>query len=156
MTGHENNGYPDGQPPYNGGHHGPSNGHHGPSNGPKVGPPQGGGVQPNGPAGYPKGGGGGGRSFPPFSHPNHPAHPTPPPYQPPPPTPASFDGPPLRVDGEDLAGLSHGDLCRRLVSVKGDLKKLAAENGNIVSELNKKIQDHQTDIREKSTFQFSS
>jgi len=131
-----------------------SSGSYGP---PSSGSNGGGPYPPNGHRGpYPDGGprttglkaGPGGRNFPFLAHSGHPAHPTPPPYtQPPPPTPANLEVTALRVDGEDLTALNHGDLCRRLISVKGDLKKLAVENGNIVSELNKKIQEHQTEIR---------
>ena len=94
----------------------------------------------------------------------HPAHPTPPPYQPPPPTPSNLEinppnpisanaqnstavaaappptREPIRYEGEDLSMVAHPDLCRRLIASKTELKKLASENNNYVSELNKKIQ----------------
>ena len=94
------------------------------------------------------------RNFPHLLHSSHPSQPTPPPYtQPPPPTPSSFDVAPLRLDGEDLNSLNHSDLCRRLISVKGDLKKLSQENGNIVADLNKKLQDQINEIRKTNKYE---
>ena len=94
------------------------------------------------------------RNFPHLLHSSHPSQPTPPPYtQPPPPTPSSFDVAPLRLDGEDLNSLNHSDLCRRLISVKGDLKKLSQENGNIVADLNKKLQDQINEIRKINKYE---
>lgn len=84
-----------------------------------------------------------------FMHPSHPAHPTPPPYhQPPQPPPNTInnDGPNIRNESDEFA-INNAELNKRLASAKSDLKRLATENGSIVSEYSKKIQDQQTEIR---------
>jgi len=84
-----------------------------------------------------------------FMHPNHPAHPTPPPYhQPPQPPPNTInnDGSNIRNESDEFA-INNAELNKRLASAKSDLKRLASENGSIVSEYSKKIQDQQTEIR---------
>ena len=80
-------------------------------------------------------------------HPNHPAHPTPPPYhQPPQPPPNTInnDGSNIRNESDEF---NNAELNKRLASAKSDLKRLATENGSIVSEYSKKIQDQLNEIR---------
>jgi len=82
-----------------------------------------------------------------FMHPNHPAHPTPPPYhQPPQPPPNTInnDGSNIRNESDEF---NNAELNKRLASAKSDLKRLATENGSIVSEYSKKIQDQLNEIR---------
>jgi len=84
-----------------------------------------------------------------FMHPNHPAHPTPPPYhQPPqpPPTTINNDGSNIRNESDEFSN-NNAELNKRLASAKSDLKRLATENGSIVSEYSKKIQEQQNEIR---------
>ena len=78
---------------------------------------------------------------------HHPAHPTPPPYhQPPQPPPNTInnDGSNIRNESDEF---NNAELNKRLASAKSDLKRLATENGSIVSEYSKKIQDQLNEIR---------
>ena len=95
----------------------------------------------------------------------HPAHPTPPPYhqppppQPPQPLPPSSDSRSLsnsvdskHNDSSDTefsasANSSSEQFKRGPVSDKSEAKNLASENGVIVSELNKKVTDLQSEVR---------
>ena len=85
---------------------------------------------------------------------DHPAHPTPPPYhQPPQPPPAPH--PPVQdrsrdSEAEEDAAESRrqqAEMGKRLASAKSDLKRLAAENGNITSEFSKKVAEQQNEMR---------
>jgi FtsZ-binding cell division protein ZapB len=79
--------------------------------------------------------------------PNHPAHPTPPPYhQPPPPNTINNEGSNIRNESDEFT-INNAELNKRLASAKSDLKRLATENGSIVSEYSKKIQDQLNEIR---------
>lgn len=87
-----------------------------------------------------------------YMHHNHPAHPTPPPYHQPPQPPTTTTtandgvGQPARTDSEESTNHS-SELGKRLASAKSELKRLASENGSLVSEYNKKLADQSNEIR---------